>query len=287
MNSITRIVTQFLPDKMFINIKYFHHFKNLPDLKNPKTFNEKLQWLKLYDRRPEYIRMVDKYEAKSFIASIIGEDYIIPNYGVWDSFNDIDFDILPNQFVMKTTHDCGGVVICKDKQSFDREGAKKFLESHMSYNYFYEGREWPYKNVKPRILAEKYMENLSSGDLKDYKVFAFDGEAKALYIASDRQNADEETKFDFFDMDFNHLDIRNGHPNSRLACEKPKNLEIMKEIAEKISKGFPHIRVDFYEVNGRLFVGELTLFHMSGFAPFEPSLWDEKFGSWIKLPVHK
>jgi len=287
MNSVTRKIVQILSDEMFIKIKYYHHFKKFPNLKNPKTYNEKLQWLKLHDRRPEYISMVDKYEAKEFISSLIGDEYIIPSYGVWDSFDDIDFDMLPDQFVLKTTHDCGGVVICKDKKSFNREDAKRFLKAHMSFNYYYEGREWPYKNVKPRILAEMFMENLSSGDLKDYKVFAFDGRAKALFVASDRQNANEETKFDFFDMEFNHLNIRNGHPNSKTLCDKPKSLEKMKEIAEKISKGYPHIRVDFYEVNGQLFVGELTLFHFSGFVPFEPDSWDHEFGSWIKLPVHK
>lgn len=284
MNLFTRKLLQYLPDKLFIKIKFYHHFKRVPNLKNPQTYNEKLQWLKLNDRRPEYTKMVDKFEAKKFVSSIIGDEYVIPSYGVWDSFDDIDFKNLPNKFVLKTTHDCGGVVICKDKNSFDKVKAKEFLEKHMKYNYFYEGREWPYKDVKPRILAEPYMENIDTGDLKDYKVFAFNGVAKALYIASDRQSNNEETKFDFFDMDYNKLDIRNGHPNSKYDYDKPIFLSEMKLISEKITKGYPHIRVDFYEVNGKLYVGELTLFHMSGFAPFEPNSWDYEFGRWIALP---
>ena len=284
MNLFTRKLLQYLPDKLFIKIKFYHHFKRVPNLKNPQTYNEKLQWLKLNDRRPEYTKMVDKFEAKKLVSSIIGDEYVIPSYGVWDSFDDIDFKNLPNKFVLKTTHDCGGVVICKDKNSFDKVKAKEFLEKHMKYNYFYEGREWPYKDVKPRILAEPYMENIDTGDLKDYKVFAFNGVAKALYIASDRQSNNEETKFDFFDMNYNKLDIRNGHPNSKYDYDKPIFLSEMKLISEKISKGYPHIRVDFYEVNGKLYVGELTLFHMSGFAPFEPNSWDYEFGRWIALP---
>ena len=284
MNDVLNKMVQFVPDELFIKLKYYHHFKKMPNLKEPKTYNEKLQWLKLHDHRAEYMNMVDKYEAKKLIAGIIGDQYIIPSYGVWDSFEEINFDDLPDQFVLKTTHDCGGVIICKDKRKFDKEAAKAFLEKHMAYNYYYEGREWPYKNVKPRILAEKYMENTRSGDLKDYKVFAFDGTAKALFVASDRQNKNEETKFDFYDMQFNHLEIKNGHPNSNKKAEKPVTLALMKTISEVISKGYPHIRVDFYEVNGQLYVGELTLFHFSGFVPFEPDSWDYEFGKWISLP---
>lgn len=285
MNLLMKQLARYVPDKAFIRMKYFHHFGKFPNLKNPQTYNEKLQWLKLYDRRYEYTNMVDKYEAKKVISNIVGEQYIVPNYGVWDSFDEIDFDKLPNQFVLKTTHDCGGVVICKDKKKFDKVTAKRFLEKHLAYNYFFEGREWPYKNIKPRILAEAYLENFDSKDLKDYKVFAFDGEARVLFVASDRQNKEVETKFDFYDMEFNHLNIRNGHPNSQKHCEKPSTLEYMKYLAEKISNGYPHIRVDFYEVDGRLYIGELTLFHFSGFVPFEPNLWDYEFGKWIKLPI--
>jgi len=284
MNKVVEKILMRFSDKAYISLKYWYHFKKIPKLKNPQTFNEKIQWLKLYDRKPIYSTMVDKYEAKLYIKGIIGDKYIIPSYGVWDSFEDINFDMLPNQFVLKTTHDCGGVVICTDKGKFNKEKARVHLEAHLKRNYYYEGREWPYKNVKPRILAEKYMENESSKDLKDYKFFCFDGKVKALFVAADRQSQNEETKFDFYDEQFNHLDIRNGHPNSERPIEKPINFELMKELASKLSKGFPHLRVDFYEVNGEVYIGELTFSHYSGMIPFEPEQWDYIFGSWIRLP---
>lgn len=285
MNKRMEKLLSFLPDKAYICLKYWYHFKKLPDLKNPKTFNEKIQWLKLYDRKPIYSKMVDKYEAKEYIKRIIGDEYIIASYGVWNNFDDIPFDNLPRQFVLKTTHDCGGVVIVKDKNTFEREKAKAFLTEHLNRNYYFEGREWPYKNVKPRILAEAFMENTASGDLKDYKFFCFDGVVKALFVAADRQVQEEETKFDFYDDQFNHLDIRNGHPNSNATIEKPMNFDLMKELASKLSKGFPHLRVDFYEANGKVYIGELTFSHYSGMIPFDPDKWDLIFGDWIDLPL--
>lgn len=284
MNEVFKSILRILPDEMYIKLKYFYHFKKTPNLKHPRSFNEKLQWLKLHDQNPNYIDMVDKYEAKKYIRDLVGEEYIIPDYGVWNCFDDIDFSILPDKFVLKTTHDCGGIVICKDKNLFDKSQAKDFLQKHLNYNYFYEGREWQYKNIKPRIMAEKYMEDLISNALWDYKIFTFNGEAKIMFVATDRQLSNQETKFDFFDMEFERLDIRNGHPNSDQIIEKPKNFEIMKKIAEKLSEGIPHLRVDFYEVNGKLYVGELTFFHYSGMIPFEPEKWDLILGEWIKLP---
>lgn len=285
MNRLLYSVLRILPDNAYISLKYLYHFGKLPNLKQPKTFNEKLQWLKLYDRRPLYEIIVDKYEAKKYISNIIGEQYVIPCYGVWDKFEDINFEILPKQFVLKTTHDCGGVYICKDKASFDKEAARRFLEKHLKANYFLEGREWPYKNVKPRILAEAYMENLKTHDLRDYKFFAFDGKTKLLFVATDRQKEQEEVKFDFYDIEFNHLPIKNGHPNSSGSIQKPESFEEMVRIADKLSEGIPHVRVDFYEVNGRPYVGELTLSHFSGIVPFEPEEWDRRMGDWIVLPA--
>lgn len=284
IRSIMKFFVQFLPDKLFLQMKFYYHFKKLPDLKSPKTYNEKIQWLKLYNRKPEYSRMVDKYEAKNIVASIIGSEYVIPAYGVWEKFNDIDFDSLPNQFVLKTTHDCGGIVVCKDKSKFDKNAARKFLESHLKRNYYAEGREWPYKNVKPRILAEKFMEDAETQELRDYKFFTFNGKVKMLFIASDRQSEQEQTKFDFFDENFNHLDLSNGHPNRADEIKKPVTFELMKNLSEKLSKDIPHVRVDFYEVNGKVFFGEMTFFHWSGFVPFKPQKWDEVFGKMIVLP---
>lgn len=257
------------------------------DLDNPKTYNEKLQWLKLNYQNLDCVTMVDKYYAKEYVANLIGEEYVVPLYGVWDKFEEIDFDALPEQFVLKTTHDCGGVVVCKDKSEFDKAEAKTFLEKHLAREYFYHCREWPYKYVKPRIIAEKFMKdsNEQAGEgLTDYKFFCFDGEPKAMFIATERANKETETKFDFFDMEFNHLPFTNGHPNSNKPIKKPERFELMIELAKKLSAGLPHIRVDFYESEGKIYFGELTLFHWGGLVPFNPKEWDRTFGDWIKLP---
>lgn len=252
------------------------------DLNNPKTYNEKLQWLKLYDRKPEYTKMVDKCEAKKYVASIIGEEYVIPTLGVWERFEDIDFEKLPDRFVLKCTHDSGGLTICTNKETFDFEGAKEKISRCLKRNYFWRSREWPYKFVKPRVIAEEYMEDAKTGELPDYKFFCFDGTVKAMFIATERQS-DDETKFDFFDENFNHLPFTNGHPNAEKTPEKPEHFEEMKRLAEKLSVGIPQVRVDFYEVNGKVYFGELTFFHWSGTMPFEPEEWDYKLGSWISL----
>lgn len=276
-----------MSDEKYIKLKFYASLGKKLNLNNPKTYNEKLQWLKLYDRNPEYVAMVDKYLSKAFVAERIGEEYVVPLYGVWDSFDEIDFDTLPDEFVLKTTHDCGGVVVCKDKNSFDKEKAKAFLEKHLKHEYFYHCREWPYKHVKPRIIAEKFMKD-SKGQteegLTDYKFFCFGGEPKAMFIATDRAKAGVETKFDFFDMEFNHLPFTNGHPNADKPIKKPEKFELMIELSKKLSAGLPHVRVDFYESEGNIYFGELTFFHWGGFVPFEPVEWDEKFGEWIKLP---
>ncbi len=257
------------------------------NLENPTTYNEKIQWLKLYNRKSEYTMMVDKYEVKRYVANLIGEEYIIPTLGVWDKFDDIDFDSLPNQFVLKCTHDSGGLVICRDKSKFDKKAVRKRIEKSLKYNYYWSRREWPYKNVKPRIIAEAYMEDSKTQELRDYKFFAFDGRVKALFIASDRSNPTEETKFDFFDACFNHLPLTNGHLNATVLPEKPQNFELMKDLSAKLSEGIPHARIDFYEVDGKVYFGEITFFHWSGLTPFDPEEWDTVFGSWIDLNLVK
>ncbi len=274
----------FIPDEPYLKLMYRVRMGKKLNLDNPQTFNEKIQWLKLHDRRPIYTTMVDKYEVKKYVADIIGEEYIIPTLGVWERFEDIDFDALPSQFVLKCTHDSGGLVICRDKDSLDIEAARKKINASLRTNFFWVGREWPYKNVKPRIIAEQYMEDEDDRELRDYKFFAFDGIAKALFIATDRGDETVDTKFDFYDMDFKHLDFTNGHPNSKHELRKPKNFDKMRELAEKLSTGIPQVRVDFYEVNGRLYFGEITLAHWSGMKPFVPEEWDSIFGDWIELP---
>lgn len=271
-------------DEQILKDKYYFRFRKPLNLDNPQTYNEKLQWLKLHDRRPEYTEMVDKYLAKSYVRERIGDEYIIPTLGVWDKFEDIDFDKLPNEFVLKCTHDSGGLVICKDKRHFDYNAAKVKIKKCLKRNYFYVGREWPYKNVEPRILAETYMEDKTFNELRDYKFFCFNGSVKMLFVATNRQSVTEETKFDFFDSDFNHLNITNGHDCNSIDVKKPLNFELMKSLAEKLSNGIPHLRVDFYEVDGKPYFGELTFFHWSGLVPFNPPEWDYTLGSWIKLP---
>lgn len=277
----------FLSDKAYIKLMFKVALGKKLNLKEPKTYSEKLQWLKLYDRRPEYSTYVDKYEVKNYVAEKIGKEYIIPTLGVWESFDEIDFGSLPEQFVLKCTHDSGGLVICKDKSKLDISKAKAKIEKSLKTNYYKLGREWPYKNVKPRIIAEQYMEDEKTKELRDYKFFAFDGDVRAVFIATERQIENEETKFDFFDAEFNHLPFTNGHPNAKVPPEKPINFEKMKELAAKLSKGIPQVRVDFYEVNGAVYFGELTFFHWGGMKPFDPEEWDYTFGSWIKLPNKK
>lgn len=279
--------TSFLwPDKIYLKMVYWLKMGKSLNLKNPKTYSEKLQWLKLFDRKPEYTMMVDKYSVKDYVASIIGEEHIIPTLGVWTKVEDIEWDSLPNQFVIKCTHDSGTVVIVKDKMSLNIDETKKLLKKWMKRNYYLLWREWPYKGIKPRIIGEEYMVDESGTELKDYKFFCFDGEPKALFIATDRSNPNEETKFDFFDMDFNHLPFTNGHPNAKRVIMQPEGFEEMKQIAAKLSKGIPHVRVDLYNINGHIYFGELTFSHWSGLVKFEPEEWDYKIGEWLSLPNH-
>ena len=275
-------VDRFIPDKLYLKLLYRRTFDLKLNLSNPKRYNEKLFWLKLYDRRPEYTTLVDKYAVKEYVAKIIGEKFIIPTLGVWDKPENIEWDKLPNQFVLKCTHDSGGIVICKDKSKLDRNYAIEILKKCLKRNYFWAGREWPYKNVLPRVIAEKYMEDTTASDLPDYKFFCFDGEVKALFIGTERGSGD--VKFDYYDADFNHLDLIQMHPMSGKILPKPEHFELMKELAGKLSKGIPHVRVDFYNINGDIYFGEMTFYHHGGVIPFHPDSWDYEFGSWIHLP---
>ena len=277
----------FLSDKNYLKLMYWVKLDKKLNLNNPKTYNEKLQWLKLYNRNPIYTKLVDKYEVKELVAKEIGDQYIIPTLGVWDKFDEIDFDSLPNKFVLKCTHDSGGIVICKNKETFDFKAAKRKINKSLKTNYFYTGgREWPYKNVKPRIIAEEYMEDTVDKELRDYKFFCFDGKVKMLFIASNRQGKGD-TYFDFYDDELNHLPFTNGHPNSPQDIKVPNTYDKMKKLAEILSKNMPHVKVDFYNVNGKIYFGEMTFYHWSGIVPFEPDEWDYKIGEWLKLPNMK
>lgn len=285
MNSLLSSFFTWLPDKQFIQLKFRFSLGYWPDLKHPQTFNEKLNWLKLYNRRPEYTQMVDKYAAKDYVAKIIGKEYVIPTLGVWEKPEDIEWENLPSQFVLKTTHGGGnsGVVICKDKDTFDKELAISRLKESLQQDLYKDSKEWPYKDVPRKIIAEKYIEDEILGELADYKFFCFHGKVKALFVATERQKR-EEPFFNFFDEDYNSLDFKQGHPRASVPPAKPELFDQMKVIAEKLSQNIPQVRVDLYQVNGKLYFGEMTFYHFGGMVPFEPKEWDYKFGSWLMLP---
>ena len=272
----------FMPDTSYLKLYYWARTGKKLNLKKPQTFNEKLQWIKLYDRKPEYTMMVDKYEVKKYIADTIGEKYVIPTLGVWDSFNDIDFDSLPQQFVLKCTHDSGGLVICKDKSKLDMNETKTKIENSLKRNYYKHGREWPYKNVRKRIIAEEYIKPFS-GELNDYKIFCFNGKAEITLVCSERFSRGG-LKEDFFDKKWNHLDMRRiAHSNSEYKISSPRKYELMLKLAETLSENIPFIRCDFYETEDKIYFGELTFFPAGGFEGFSPEIWDKKLGDWINL----
>lgn len=274
-------------DKLFIRASWYFLMPNVKlNLRKPKRYNEKLQWLKLHDHNPLYITLVDKYEVKQYVSGIIGEQYIIPTLSVWHSVEDIDWNLLPNQFVIKCTHDSGGLVICKDKSKLDVEVAKKKLQRSLDTNYYYLGREWPYKNVPHRIIAEQYMEDAKTKELRDYKFFCFNGKVKALFVASERY-INGHPYVTFLDENYNPLPFERGYSSSPEIPEKPMSFELMKKLAEQLSRGFIHVRVDLYEINGKPYFGELTFYPGNGMEPFVPDEWDYIFGSWLKLPIEK
>ena len=277
-----------LSDEAFLKKMFPKYMGYTLNLDNPQTFSEKLQWMKLYDRKPIYTNIVDKYQAKQFLADKIDSKYIIPNLGVWDNFDEIDFDILPNQFVLKCTHDSGGIVICKDKSTFDKESARRIINRSLKRDYYLIAREWPYKNVPRRILAEEYIDELGSIDLLDYKMYSFHGEPKLTVVCSNRFSMGG-TRMDYYDLDWNLINISILHYEpSNKHYAKPPHYEEMKMLCKQLSKDFPFLRVDFYDVNNHLYVGELTLYPGAGFIKIEPSEFDYKMGEWLRLEsVHR
>lgn len=275
-----------LNDEKYIRLLYKLQFKKEINLENPQTFNEKLQWLKLYDRNPEYTKMVDKYEAKKYVSNIIGEEYIISTLGVWEKFEEIDFNLLPNQFVLKCTHDSGGLIICKDKNILNIKSSKKLINKCLKNKFYYSGREWPYKNVKPRIIVEKYMENNSGEEIIDYKLFCFNGVPRIILVCSERFSSKNMCET-WFDEDWNYLDITENNHRTDKTIKCPINFDEMKILARKLSDGIPFLRCDFYEVNEKIYFGELTFFPASGFEKFEPNEWDKKLGDMLELPKER
>ncbi len=269
-----------LPDKLYLKLQFRARMGKKLNLKDPKTFNEKLQWLKLYDRKPEYTVMVDKYLVKKYVADKIGEEYIIPTIGVWDSADEIDFDKLPEQFVLKCNHNSGDVIICTDKSKLDIVETKEKLYKALKRDFYLAGREWPYKNVPRKIIAEKFMGGDSDEGLSDYKLMCFNGKVRCSFVCSERA---EGLKVTFFDNDWMRLPFERHYPASNKEIAKPVNFSKMIELAEILSKDIPFVRVDFYEIKGKIYFGELTLYPGCGFEEFTPEEWDEKLGSWIIL----
>ncbi len=254
------------------------------DIKKPQTFSEKLQWIKLYDRKKEYTQMVDKYAVRSYISEIIGEEYLIPLLGVWDTPDDIDFDALPERFVLKCNHNSGlGMCICKDKGKLDIKKVKRELKKGLGQNYFITSREWPYKDVKRRIIAEKFMVSENGEEIKDFKIHNFNGEPKFILVCDGRFSEEGLTE-DFYDTSWEHLDIKRPDiPNRAEHHEKPQTLEKMLELSKILARDIPFVRTDFYEIDGKIYFGEITFFPASGMKGFEPEEWDLKLGDWITL----
>ena len=284
LKSLALSFGKLVPDELYIKIFYKKAFGKSVDLKHPLTYNEKVQWMKLHYRKDIMTTLVDKYAVRKYIADTIGEEYLFPLLGVWDSVEEIDYDALPDKFVLKCTHDSGSVVLCQDKSRFDRQAANEKLNKCLHHNWYWNCREWPYKNVKPRIIAEAFMVDESNVELKDYKFFCFNGEVKFFFIATDRDKGDAHVKFDFYDLELNHLPFKHGHEWSGRPFVKPENFDQMIALATKLSKGWPHVRIDLYNINGRVYFGEMTFSHHSGFVPFDPEEWDRKIGDMFVLP---
>lgn len=272
-----------LPDKEYLSRMYKAKTGKELNLADPKTFNEKLQWLKLYNRRPIYSELVDKFTVRTHIAERIGENYCVPLLGVWSHPEEINFNALPNQFVLKCNHNSGlGMCICRDKTKLDIKKARKNLTKGLAQNYFYHCREWPYKNVNPCIIAEKYMQDGEKENLPVYKIFNFAGEPRIIQVIQDDKTPNES--IDYFDTEWNLLNLRQNYPNSNIHLPKPALLEEMLHIAKKLSEGFPFVRTDLYTINGNVYFSEYTFFSDAGFESFDPENWDSILGSWITLP---
>lgn len=279
-NIICRLLSV-VPDELFLKISYHLKTKRNLDLNNPKTYSEKINWLKVYDHNPLYTTLVDKYEVRNYVKERIGEEYLFPLLGVWNNVNEIDFDKLPEKFVLKCTHDFGSVIIVEDKKLMNVRLIKKQLNAQLKYNFYYRGREWAYKNVKPRVIAEKFMED-GNKRLIDYKFFCFNGRVEFMFIATGRGL---DLRFDFFTRDFKHINTTNGVPNADITPNKPESYEEMIIIAEKLANGINNVRVDLYDINNKVYFSELTFYHNGGMVAFEPYEMDERLGKYFLMKL--
>ena len=277
-----------LPDKIYLKWKYKKHLGKKLNLDHPVLFQEKLHWLKLHDRKPIYHQMVDKFEAKKIITEYVGEEYVIPTLGIYNSFEEIDFDKLPNQFVLKCTFDSGSYYICRDKTKLNIDEVKEKLMVNWKKDYYIWSREWPYKGLKHRIIAEPLLVDDKFPYLRDFKFYCFNGEPKLFYITSDK-GGDLPTRQDFFDISGNHLEIQDQHytNNPIKSPDLPQNLSKMVEMCRILAKDTYHLRVDYYEINGHIYCGEFTFFEAGGFCNFTPEKYNRILGDWIKLPYEK
>ena len=291
MDSCVKNLGFMIPDKLYLSLRYRCIMGSWINWKNPQTFTEKLQWLKLYNRKPEYTKMVDKYAVKEYVAKKIGEEYIIPTLGVWDKPEDIDWDSLPNQFVLKTTHGGGGggVVICKDKTTFDKASAIAKLRESMASDIYSGLREWPYKNVPKRIIAEKFMAPekspdsvLKSSELLDFKFFCFNGKVRFFKVDFGRF-VEHHANYYSPEGDLLEFGEQGLEPDPNYPIELPDNLKEMISLAEKLSANEPFLRVDLFNVNGRIFFGELTFYPASGMIPWTTEEADKEIGKYLKL----
>lgn len=279
-NKVMRLLSV-VPDKLYLELLWKRYMNYPLHLDNPRSFSEKMVWMKLYDRKPHYTMLADKYAVKKYVADVCGEQYVVPNFGMWKSFDDIDFDKLPNQFVLKCNHASGGIAICKDKTTFDKESARKKLTACLNSNFYYDYREWVYKDIPPCIIAEEFI----GDDLQDYRVYCFNGEPKIVYSYTNKSNKEgtkpEPEYCDIFDTDWNPIPYRQNSP-ARGNVPRPDHLEEMLECARKLSVNIPFVRVDFYD-NGKVLFSECTFYPGGGMSKFRPQEWDFKLGSWINL----
>lgn len=293
MTKISRFVKD---DETYLKWKYFANLHKWPNLENPQTYNEKMQWLKIHYHNPLTTRLVDKYEVKSYVEEKLGPGHTFPLLGVWDSPDDIDFDKLPNQFVLKCNHNSSGLVICKDKtngiivkgKSDDKtnmsyEQVRSYLTDSLNKEFFHVYREWPYKDVKRKIIAEKYMQQSDGSELNDYKFLCFDGEPRYVWTGTNYT----PTHFDIYSTDWKNQHVAWGYDMYPGDLKKPERFDEMLDIARKLSAGFPHVRIDLYNIDGTIYLGEFTFFTWAGFCKLEPEEWDLKLGELIKLPQIK
>lgn len=281
LNGLMLTTCRLWPDKLYISTFYRLHFHRKLNWKNPTAFSEKMNWCKFNDRRDLYTTLADKYAVKQYVAEKIGSKYVVENYGLFDKWDDIDFDALPDQFVIKGTHDSGGAFVCRSKATFDFEASRRQVEKNLATNYYYQMREWPYKNIRPRILVDRYLDDHTGNELRDYKFWCFSGNPTYMYCTIKGKNIFEN----FYDMDFNPVMIDHGFPRHQPEFERPANFEMMKQLAATLSKGIPFVRVDFFDVDGKVYFGEFTFYDWGGLRPFGSYEMDLKLGALLQLPV--